>query len=48
MHKLTHTKKVDTGESGFKFTGPMRPFPYSFVGRREVPTEIVKPDYVKN
>lgn len=50
VHKLSHVKKDTTKEThfGFKFTGPLRPFPYSFQGRREVPTEIPKPDYVKN
>jgi hypothetical protein len=49
IHKLSHKKKtVEEEHKGFKFTGPIRPSPYSFTGRREVPTEIVKPDYVKN
>lgn len=49
MHKLSHKKKAPEEEhKGFKFTGPLRPFPYSFQGRREVPAEIVKPDYVRN
>ena len=48
MHKLTHKKRDEKIESGFKFTGPLRPYPYSFTGRREVPSEIKRPDYVKN
>lgn len=47
LHKLAHKKRDDKIESGFKFTGPLRPFPYSFVGKREVPEEIKKPDYAK-
>ena len=27
------------------FTGPMRPFPYSFNGLRDIPNDIPKPDY---
>jgi len=48
MHKMAHKKRDEKIESGFKFTGPLRPHPYSFTGRREVPTDIVKPDYAKN
>ncbi len=47
FHKLCHTKKEEVKESG-KFTGPMRPFPYSFKGRRNVPDHIKKPDYAKS
>ena len=45
MHKLAHKKRDEKLESGFKFTGPLRPFPYSFTGKRAVPEEIKKPDY---
>lgn len=49
IHKLSHVKQdVEKQHSGFKFTGPLRPFPYTFTGRREVPSEIVKPDYARN
>ena len=48
MHKLVHTKRDEKIEAGFKYTGPMRPFPYSFTGRREVPEEIKRPDYARN
>lgn len=45
FHKLSHTKKTeDTGASKL-FAGPMRPFPYTFKGRRAVPDDIKKPDY---
>ena len=40
--------EVEKLESGFKFTGPMRPSTYSFTGRRSVPDEIKKPDYAKH
>ena len=48
FHKLCHTKQKSSAEadSGF-YTGPMRPFPYSFQGRRPVPEDIKKPDYAK-
>lgn len=45
MHKLTHKKRDEAIESGFKFTGPLRPYPYSFTGKRKVPDHIKKPDY---
>jgi hypothetical protein len=48
MHKLTHKKRDEKIETGFKFTGPLRPYPYSFAGRRKVPDHIKKPDYAKN
>lgn len=47
FHKMAHTKREEKVESGFKYTGPLRPFPYTFTGRREVPAEIKKPDYAK-
>jgi len=44
-----HSQKRDEKiETGFKFTGPLRPYPYSFAGRRKVPDHIKKPDYAKN
>ena len=48
MHKLSHKKRDETIEKGFPFTGPLRPFPYSFTGKREVPDHIKKPDYAKS
>jgi len=48
MHKLSHKKRDETIESGFKFTGPLRPFPYSFTGKRDVPDDIKAPDYAKS
>jgi len=48
MHKLSHKKRDETIEKGFKFTGPLRPFPYTFTGKREVPEHIKRPDYAKN
>ena len=48
MHKLVHKKRDEKIETGFKFTGPLRPYPYSFTGRRPVPDDIKKPDYAKN
>ena len=47
MHKLSHKKRDEKIESGFRFRGPMRPFPYSFTGHRAVPDHIKKPDYGK-
>jgi len=47
LHKLCHKKRDQAIQDGFKYTGPLRPFPYSFVGKREVPDHIKKPDYVK-
>jgi methionyl aminopeptidase len=44
---MVHTKREEKIESGFKFTGPLRPFPYSFTGHRKVPDHIKKPDYAK-
>lgn len=47
MHKMVHQKREEKIESGFKFTGPLRPFPYTFTGHRPVPDHIKKPDYAK-
>ena len=45
MHKLSHKKREEKIETGFRYRGPMRPFPYSFSKHREVPSHIKKPDY---
>lgn len=47
MHKLSHKKRDEKIESGFRFRGPMRPFPYTFTKYREIPEHIKKPDYYK-
>jgi hypothetical protein len=47
MHKLSHKKRDEKIESGFRYRGPLRPFPYSIVGHRPVPDNIKKPDYAK-
>lgn len=47
FHKMVHKKREERIESGFKFTGPLRPFPYSFAGHREIPKHIKGPDYAK-
>ncbi len=47
MHKLAHKKRDEKIESGFKFSGPLRPYPYSFTGHREIPDHVKKPDYFK-
>ena len=47
MHKLAHKKRDEKIESGYAYTGPLRPYPYSFVGQRQVPEDIKKPDYAK-
>jgi methionyl aminopeptidase len=44
---MVHKKRDETIESGFKYTGALRPFPYSFVGKRSVPDTTVGPDYAK-
>jgi methionyl aminopeptidase len=43
---MTHTKPEEKKEDSF-YTGPLRPFPYSFKGHRKVPDHIKKPDYAK-
>lgn len=43
MHKKKETVKSD----GYKYSGPLRPFPYGFNGHRNVPEHIKKPDYAK-
>lgn len=45
FHKLLHKKKDEVKDDGFKYSGPMRPFPYTFTARRNVPGHIKKPDY---
>ena len=45
LHKLVHTKRDEIIESSFKFTGSLRPYPYSFTGQRPVPQRIKRPDY---
>jgi len=47
FHKMTHKKpSVDqNAEPAGQFTGPMRPFPKSFPGLRDVPEGLAKPDY---
>jgi methionyl aminopeptidase len=47
FHKLFHKKKEEVKDDG-RYSGPLRPFPYSFKGRREVPSHIKKPDYAKS
>ena len=47
FHKMAHKKREEKIESGFKFTGPLRPFPYTFTAHRAVPDHIKKPDYAK-
>ena len=44
---MTHQKPSDAqaSEPAGNFTGPLRPFPYSFRGHREVPETVQKPDY---
>ena len=46
FHKLAHSKPKDGSASQSSiYTGPLRPYPYSFKGKRNVPEEIKKPDY---
>mmetsp|Transcript_18092 Transcript_18092/g.30889 ORF Transcript_18092/g.30889 Transcript_18092/m.30889 type:complete len:96 (-) Transcript_18092:876-1163(-) len=47
LHKLAHKKRDSVINDGFNYTGPLRPFPYSFAGKRPVPDSIRKPDYAK-
>ena len=44
---MSHKKRDEKIEDGFKYSGPLRPFPYSFAGKREVPADIKRPDYAK-
>lgn len=45
IHKQVHKQRDDLLEQAFDYTGKLRPFPYSFIGKREIPEEIKKPDY---
>lgn len=38
-------KKKEEVKDNYKYSGPLRPFPYTFQGRRKVPDHIKKPDY---
>jgi hypothetical protein len=45
---MCHVKKEEKKEEkGFKYTGPLRPFPQTVKGKRAVPDTIKKPDYAK-
>ncbi|CDW75830.1 methionine aminopeptidase 1 [Stylonychia lemnae] len=48
FHKLLHKKKETVKDDGYKYSGPLRPFPYSFSGHRKVPDHIKKPEYAKS
>jgi methionyl aminopeptidase len=48
FHKLLHKKKEEVKDDGYKYSGPLRPFPRSFQGRRKVPDHIAKPDYANS
>ena len=51
LHKLSHKKpdaSAGKAEDSYKYTGPLRPAPYSFKGHREVPEHIKRPDYAKS
>jgi len=43
-----HKKKDPVKDDGYKYSGPLRPFPYSFTGHRPVPEHIKKPEYAKS
>lgn len=43
---MAHKKPEEKKESGI-YTGPLRPYPYSFKGHRAIPDHIKKPDYGK-
>jgi hypothetical protein len=45
VHKILHKNTSETGATKGIYTGTMRPFPYGFAGRREVPAFVDKPDY---
>lgn len=47
FHKLAHQKPEEKKEPAGIFTGPLRPWPYSFKGHRKVPDQIKKPDYAR-
>ena len=42
-----HKKNEPTKDDGYRYSGPLRPYPYSFTGHRKVPDHIKKPDYAK-
>ena len=44
---MSHKKRDEKIEEGFNYTCPLRPFPYSFTGKRQVPDHIKAPDYAK-
>jgi len=46
FHKLAHVKKQVVKETG-NFAGPLRPFPYSIKGHRDVSKKNKKPDYAR-
>jgi methionyl aminopeptidase len=43
-----HKKKEEVKDDGYKYSGPLRPFPYGFAGKRKVPDHIKKPDYANS
>lgn len=46
FHKLAHQKPTKSSqEKSSIYTGPLRPFPYTIKGKRNVPKNIKKPDY---
>jgi methionyl aminopeptidase len=42
---MCHVKPAEVKDDGYKYSGPLRPAPYSFQGKRQVPAHIKKPDY---
>lgn len=48
FHKLLHKKKEAPKDDGYKYSGPLRPYAYSFHGHRKVPDHIKRPDYAKS
>ena len=41
----SYESKEEVKDDGYKYSGPIRPFPYTFTGRRKIPDNIKKPDY---
>jgi methionyl aminopeptidase len=45
---MTHKKPEETKKDSGLYTGPLRPYPYSFKGHRAVPDHIKRPDYARS
>ena len=43
-----HKKPEEPKKESYKYSGPLRPAPYSFRGHRKIPDHIKGPDYAKS